>query len=374
MLCKGADAQADTTAIYLLHRIALSQNTTDNFFIKGIFPSYIARGEAFTTKKKDNNIFYNGLVFYTLRHTHPYLNDAGQQLADSIYSTALQPFGKFKNKKGRNTYNFWRTDSVYTFPYTWWIHLLRGNTALPDDMDDTVLGLMANNNDSANAQAVHKLMQQYINSDTANKKSIEKKYRGYKAYSTWFGKKFPVVFDVCVLANVLTFVQEYNLPWTAADTASLNLIIAAVQNGDYISRPRFVSPYYGRASIILYHLARLMSVKKIPALESIKPALHDAALQIAQQSTNTLEKIIACTALMKWGYTAPVIKLPLPVAIPAQIEQNDMPFFIGNIPSYFPNGLKAFFMRTGTGLFYHYCPAYNDALLLEYIVLLQSTK
>ena len=41
------------------------------------------------------------------------------------------------------------------------------------------------------------------------------------AYSTWFGKKFPVVFDVSVLCNVLSFIQQNNLQWTKADSASL---------------------------------------------------------------------------------------------------------------------------------------------------------
>ena len=359
----------DTLINYVVNRVAAQQVTNDDFFITGIFPSYISRRQRFSTKKKDNNIFYNGLIAYTLRNIKPALNNAGQQITGNINNRELPLYRQFKNSKGRNTYNFWRTDSAYTFPYTWWIHLLRGNTALPDDMDDTVLGLLAQNSDSTVAAQLHALMQWYTNTDTANKKSIEKKYRGYKAYSTWFGKKFPIVFDVCVLSNILSFVQEYNLPWAAADSASLQVITAAVANNDIITRPRFISPYYGRTSIILYHLARLMHIKKIPALENIKPRLRDEALQVFNQTGNVLEKIILASALIKWGYQPPAIILPLQNEVAKQIEQNPMPFFIGNIPSYFSNGLKKFFVNNNIGLFYHYCPAYNDALLLEYLVL-----
>jgi len=138
-----------------------------------------------------------------------------------------------KNKSGRNTYNFWRTDSSYTFPYTGWIHLIKSNTALPDDMDDTVFGMLALQADKKSAEQLHALMQFYINTNTANQKSIEPAYKKFHAYSTWFGKKFPVVFDVAVLCNILSFVQQNNLQWTHADSASLQLIVAVCNNGDY---------------------------------------------------------------------------------------------------------------------------------------------
>lgn len=364
-----ASAQDDSLVHFLLQRIAMQQAKNDAFFFNGIFPSYISRSQVFRDKKKDNNIFYNGLVAYTLSYIRPNLRSSEQAVVDNINTATLLPYPKFKNKKGRNTYNFWRTDSSYTFPYTWWIHLLRGNTALPDDMDDTVLGLLANNEDSSSAQQLHVLMQVFTNHDTANKKSINKKYRDYKAYSTWFGKKFPVVFDVCVLSNILSFVQEYNLPWTETDSASLQLIITTINNGEFTSRAKYISPYYGRTSIILYHLARLMSIKKIPELEAVKEKLRDEASDELNQTTNVMEKIILSSALIKWGYNAPNLVLPPQNKIEEQVEHNDMPFFIGNIPSYFSNTLKQFCMGSNIGLFYHYCPAYNDALLLEYLVL-----
>ena len=55
--------------------------------------------------------------------------------------------------------------------------------------------------------------------------------------------------------------------------------------------------------------------------------------------------------------------------IEKQIEQNDFCFFVGNISSYFKDFSKAFATANEIGFFYHYCPGYNDALLLEYLVL-----
>ena len=100
-------------------------------------------------------------------------------------------------------------------------------------MDDTVLSLLAQDADSITAATVHEQMQQYINDDNPKANAIDKAYRQYRAYSVWYGSHFPVVFDVCVLSNVLHFVQHYNLPWTAADSSSLKVILQTITSGDY---------------------------------------------------------------------------------------------------------------------------------------------
>lgn len=364
-----ANAQDSLLIHYLVKRIAAQQINQDPFFLKGIFPSYISNRASFKQQTKDNNIFYNGLILYTLHDIYPDLSAENKLICDTIKARNLPLLHRFKNKNGRNTYNFWRTDSAFRFPYTKWISILRGPVTLPDDMDDTVLSLMAQNAPDSTAERVHKLMQLYVNSDTSKVRSSNRKFRNIPAYSTWFGKNFPVVFDIVVLSNVLAFVQTYDLQWSKADSASLQLIVTAIKQKDHVRQPQYISPYYGRTSIILYHLARLMSIKKIPELEALKPVLIADAMQIWMDTDNILEKIILSTSILKWGYTPPEISLPQIADLEKIIEQNDLPFFIGNIPSYFPHALKKAFVKKGLGLFYHYCPAYNNALLLEYLVL-----
>ncbi|MEP6846875.1 MAG: hypothetical protein ABI861_12765, partial [Panacibacter sp.] len=114
--------------------------------------------------------------------------------------------------------------------------------------------------------------------------------------------------------------------------------------------------------------ARLMSVKNIPELAALKIKLvSDAAKELAQ-TKNILEKIILSSTILKLGYEPPVINIE-EADIERQVEQNDFCFFVGNVPSYFKNLSKAFATTNNIGFFYHYCPAYNDALLLEYLVL-----
>ena len=353
---------------FLLKRIYEQQVKADDYFMPGIFPSYISRHEEFSTKKKDNTIFYNVLTDYVLSDFYNNLSAAGKIIADSIHARTKKILPSFKNQKGRNTYNYWRTDSAFKFPYTWWIPLLRGHVTLPDDMDDTVLGLLANEAPDSSAEALHQLMQQFIHNGSKLKTTFTT-YRNYKTYSTWFGKKVPVVFDVCVLSNVLSFVQQYHLPFTAADSAAIALLAKTIESGDYIKHPQFVSPYYGKTSLILYHLSRLMSTGKIEALEKLKPQLLNEAIQQCSHSNNILEKIILSSPLMKWGQSPAAFALPPISEIEKQIEQNPLPFFIGNIPSYLKQPLKENMINRKMLLFYHYCPAWNDALLLEYLLL-----
>ncbi len=363
------NAQDSLHINFLLKRIAEQQVKQDDYFLPGISPSYISRKESFSNKKKDNNIFFNTLIAYTLSDIKSFVSKDNQLLIDEILEKEKPLFPKFKNQKGRNTYNFWRTDTTFEYPYTGLINPFKKNVTLPDDMDDTVLSLLALQEDDSFAANVHLLMQSFTNSDSNKVRSVISSYNQLPAYSTWFGKKFPVVFDVSVLCNLLSFVQLYNFPWTKADSASLDVILTTIKNNDHISQPVYASPYYPKTSLILYHIARLMSIKEIPELEALKVKLLTDAVIEFSNTKNILEKIILSSAIMKWGYIPPVLELPSIAEFETGIEQNDFSFFVGNIPSYFPGWLRKYATKKNTGLFYHYCPAYNDALLLEYLVL-----
>jgi hypothetical protein len=356
-------AQDSITIDHLLDRIETQQLKRNSFFMDGIFPSYISSSRKFKTRKKDNTIFYNALIVYTLKENYSRFSSEQKTVCDSIIERSARALPGFKNKT-RNTYNFWRTDTAFRFPYSWWLPLFRGKTTLPDDMDDTVLGLMMLDGNNS-AETLHSLMQSYTNSDPPLKTTF-RIYENDAAYSTWFGKKVPVVFDVSVLCNVLSFVQKNNLKWTKADSASLQLIVKTIQRDDEIKHPSFVSPYYCNTSTILYHLARLMSIKPIGNLEELKPRLITLAQQRLQSSGNVLEKIILSSSLIKWNVTPPALNLDMNDI--SSIEKNDLPFFIGNIPSYFRQPWKQNFINFRLLMYNHYCPAWNDCLLLEYLL------
>lgn len=358
----------------LLQRIASQQKDSDNILTTGNFPSFIANYSSYKRKQKDDNIFFAALINFTLRQQQALLSKNNRLLVDSIRDKTSVLYPHFQNKKGRISYNFWRTDTAFVFRYTKWIRKLKKNTSLPDDMDDTVLSLLAQEADSARAAAAHDAMQAFINKTNQRNKTIEKNYRSYGAHSVWYGKNFPPVFDVCVLCNILSFVEQYHLAWTAADSVSLRVIIQCITSKDYINKPLDVSPYYGNTTLILYHLARLMSYKKIPELEAVKTELIIAAGKELMQTNDKLQKIILSSCIYKWGYMPPDISLSTDEKTINEIETSNFPFFTGNIPSYFPVAYKHFFNRKKWLLFYHYCPAFNDALLIEYLSLKQNSR
>jgi hypothetical protein len=362
-------SQDTITVDYLLDKIETQQLKHNDFFIEGVFPSYINASRKFKTKKKDNTIFYNTLIAYVLKDNYGNFNHDEKIIVDSIIIRSQRASTYFKNKN-RNTYNFWRTDTATKFHYSWWLPILNGNSALPDDMDDTVLGLLMNETNRDSAEALHQLMQGYTNTKPPLKTTY-KIYKNDSAYSTWFGKKFPVVFDVSVMCNVLTFVQQNNLQWTKADSASLQYIIQTIQRNDIVKHPAFVSPYYANTSIILYHFARLMRIKPIAALEKIKPQLIQIANNELQSSNNLFEKIMLSSALIKWQQQPQELNISMQNF--KTIEQNALPFFIGNIPSYFNRSLKGKFIDLRLLMYNHYCSAWNDCLLLEYLSLYNKT-
>lgn len=358
---------------YLLERIAHHQVKKDNFFLPGIYPSYINNKEKYKERKKDLTIFYNALIDETLQQIYPKLSQENKTAVSSLLANSKKLYPRFKNQKGRNTYNFWIRDSAYKFPYSWWIPLIKKDPNVPDDMDDSSLSHLALNSHKDSAAEVHKTLQTFTNKAFQPLKTAEKMYRQEKAYSTWFGKKFPVVFDISVLANTLYFVERYQISWTDADSASLKVILKALDSRDYFKNARLISPYYGKPAIVMYHLSRLMNVSFIAELEKRKPQMiaDTKAMYITSQSV--MEKIILSTTLKRWGIETGYEKELLFLFnqnnsfLTKEIEQSDYPFFIGNIPSYFPFGIKKFFTKLDALFYYHFCPAYNNVLLLEYL-------
>ena len=366
-------ASVDTAWVsYLLKRIEQQQVKDDPFFIKGSFPAYTDKyHKGYSERIKDNNTSFC-IVLNTLESVRSKLTAYQSVLLDSIQVRASGVFKKFENKNGRGTYNFWRQDMEPKFPYNWWIPFFAGNLwRVPDDFDDTVWCLTALKTDSSNAARIHDTMQHYSNYPAKRIIGCPDEYKTIPAYSTWFGKDFPVFYDLCVASNTLAFVQRYNLQWTKADSATLQLLVKAIQSKDYMTHYKDLSPYYENKAVILYHLAKLMAVKPINGLEKYKTQILTDALELFNKSDNILEQMILCTALQKLGYSSPMIELPAKEKLVWMTEHNDLAFFTGDMLGYFEGNTKktlAFFFKKA--LFYNqYCPAYNDALLVEYLIL-----
>lgn len=367
----AAFAADSLTTKQVLARIRQLQIAKYDNFPAGIFPSYREYSRR-TVAKDDDNPFFTGLIAVTLQQLRSYLSPAEQLVCDTICADALPAYRLYRNKKGRPTYNFWRTNPTVVFPHSGWINLMNKTHALPDDIDDTNIIMLASGADADTVKMVHDLMQAHTNSGKKRKKMRYEEYRGIEAYSTWFGVNFPVDLDICVLSNVLYTFQKYHIPFSKADSASLQFICAAIDNGHYITKASYVSPHYARTPIILYHLSRLMEAGQLDALEQRKPALIAEARRQFNSAVNPLDKIMLATVFMRWKQPVPAITWNAEQTLFSYFENNDFAFFVASMTSILPDPLRQWIGSTGAGRFYYYCPAYNDLLLLEYLVLQQQ--
>lgn len=361
-------AQSNSLSTWLIESLQQAQTTESSVFPKGSFPSYRRYAWNGNTEKADVNPFFTGLVDFTLLDIQSSLPVALQKKVQAIRNQCKQVYPKFINRNNRPTYNFWPTDTPRIFPNGGWLNLFNKSQALPDDMDDTVILLLAQEAPDSVANAVHQLMQGFTN---GQKKSINNTYsflQNLPAYSTWFGKKMPVDFDICVLSNILYFVQKYQLPWQTGDSASLQLIVQVLEKEKYIQDPAFISPHYQRLPVILYHLSRLMAYKPITELERFRSRLIEVAQQTLAKTDQPMDAVLLHTALMRWGIWVPANQqLPF-TNWQQELTSGDFSFFIANMSSMLPASLKKSFGRAGVGTFYYTCVGYNFTLVLENLV------
>ncbi|MDP1843000.1 MAG: hypothetical protein Q8K64_06220 [Sediminibacterium sp.] len=374
--CSHSFANDTLQVTQLLNRIQQLQSSQQDIFPKGLFPCYRMYALNKDRAIADPNIAFTGYITYTLKALMPKLTPYQQLIAKEIIAQSLPVFEKYKNKKGRNTYNFWPTDTLAFFPNSGFLTNFTKTKSLADDLDDTSLILMGLSADSSIAQEVHTIMQQFIKKDKQEINQFFKEYQHIVTYSTWFGKKMPVEIDVSVLCNVLLFVQTYQLPWTKTDSACLKLIVNIIKDKKHITDAPYMSHYYPTSALILFHVARLMNKKAIPELDALKPQMIQEALDLFAQSNSFMEKVILTTTLLRWNTIPPQQTIVHANTLTELVEDDQsFAFFIANL-AYLqlkvPDGVKKWAGKLGIGKFYFFCPAYNNMLLLENLVWQQS--
>ncbi len=361
-------AQDTLIITQLLHRLEQLQVKKEDVFPKGIFPSYREYVLSNDRQKADINGFFTGLIAFTLRDQLPGLTNSQRELAEKLIDNTQPVYDLFKSKSGKPVYNFWPTNPPQIFPNGGWMNVFNKKQSLADDMDDTVIILLAKNASDSTARKIHTLMQAYINPGNKEVNSTFKDYRKLGAYSTWFGRRMPVEFDVCVLANVLYFVQRYHLDWTPADSSSLEMIEKIISSDKHKTSTDLVSAYYGRLPVILYHLARLMSVSPIESLEKLKPKLVADAQDALLHTNDFMDQVILQTALMRWGVKPSEITRRTQNTLAQLVEEGNFYFFNASMASLLPDPLRKWISKSGALKFTYDCDAYNNVLLLENLV------
>ena len=362
-------AQTSTDTIWsyqFLTKIQALQQTNTGF-PPGIFPSTRVYAYNKNNIKNDPNVFFTGLIVLTLKKYQKHCTPYQQSIINQIAKDALSQVGLFKNKQGRDTYNFWRTDTPQIFPNAGWLNKFDKSQSLPDDFDDTVILLWAQEVSRERASAIHDTMQLFVNTKGKTVKNTLAAFETLPAYSTWFGKKMPIDFDMAVLCNVLSFVNTYDLPWTKSDSASLQLITTAIQNNWHMRKAHFIAPHYAKPAVVLYHIARLLNAGKqqnMEAIMALKPSLLKSTDSLLAINKDPLETVLLQSARLQFGGSTVVDAIELTIDA-STIEQSTYPFFIANMASMLPNPVKRPLSKLAFAKFAYRCPAYNLALLWE---------
>jgi hypothetical protein len=367
VLVVRGNTQSSTDTIWsyqILTKIQALQQTNTGF-PTGIFPSTRVYAYNKNNSKNDPNVFFTGLIVHTLKKYQKQCTPYQQGLIQQIVKDGLSSVGLFKNKSGRDTYNFWRTDTPQIFPNAGWLNTFDKSQSLPDDFDDTVILLWAQEASRERAKVVHDTMELYANTKVKTVKNTLTPFKNLPAYSTWFGKKMPIDFDMAVLCNVLSFVNAYDLQWTASDSASLQLITTAIDNKWHLNKADFIAPHYAKPAVIMYHIARLLTAgnqQNIETLIALKPTLLKQTDSLLTISKDPLEAILLNTARVHFGGIPNDVFQTLDQAA---IEQSKYPFFIANMASMLPSPIKRPLSKLAFAKFEYRCPAYNLALLWE---------
>ena len=362
-LCAGpAPRLAAQSPDSLLARLSAQQVRRDGFYYAGTFPTLRAWAATPDVLRADNAIFYTGLIVFTLRRLEPYLDPGERALCDRICARALAAYPHYRNRKGRPTYNFWPTDHPVFFPNSRVLAHFKDSKQITDDLDDTSILWLGEGIPDSTARRLKALMDAHAGGLARPARSSYRAVRDLPAYSAWFGVRTPTELDAGVLCNVLYFVGASGLAPDAHDTASARFLRYVLSTRKYWTDPAYASTYYPRTPVLLYHLARLIGHYPLDSLDAFRPQLIRDAHSALFLARDPMDRVLLGTSLIWLGDTS---ALP----DPPSIGDGSFLFYIANLASLFQNPIRRMFLHSPLCIYHFYCPAYNDALLLEYLVL-----
>ncbi|ANI87953.1 hypothetical protein A9P82_00640 [Arachidicoccus ginsenosidimutans] len=371
-----AASPADSIVLRILKDLETMQMKNDNADgFKGMYPT-LRRCFGFPQRTtRDNSIFFTGTINFTLRGILPFLSHKQQMLVEQLLHNSENAYPHYKNKKGLPYYYFRQNNGEVMLHSIIFSKKIASNAASSEDIDDTSILLLSMNAPDSTAELAKAIFESFANTRrgrTVN--SFYKKYKHIPTYSTWLGPKMRVDFDLSVFCNVLYFVNKYQLPYSAVDSATVYILADLLRRKTYLNDAAYCSPYYYYPEIILYHISRLMGTFYIAELEPYrKQIINDIYTRLAE-TNNVMYKLILQTSLLRLG------EKPIPTedisALYYAVTHLKKPFFFfqARAGSQYPNMVKRSMMRISYINYGFTSPTYNEVLLLEYIVLNKEMK
>lgn len=355
----------DSVISFLVDDIEKNQVKEKGEFFPGMFYSFRGAATPPHRFKPDNNIFFTAIGSFTLKHLSRAIKQEQQTTIDSILERSKRAFPAFQQKEGLPLYNFWPRGSKI-MPHSFIAQYMSKQFKISEDADDTVMILMSlQNNDSINAILKKRLME-VSNGGTAGKKikSTFKRFRKYQAYTTYLGYKMQPDFDFAVQCNLMYFMYNKGIFNNHQDTATIQLLAEMVKERLYMKRPKFISPYYGQPSLLLYHLTRLIAAYHPKELAAYQATIKEDLHLLYSKATTPVEKIILQTSLLRMGENA---EMPTEREIQAirLVDQHKFSFFQAR-PAYWCRPfLKSLLLHLEFVNYHFFSPTYDKILLLE---------
>lgn len=348
-----------------LQKIAALQCKGQHFYADGLFPSQRYYFNYWPWRREDNNIFFTAILCFLLRDISSRLSESQQEQVRQICQKAEVNYPDYRSKKGKHSFNFWRTHPPQFFPNG---RVFRhfSKFELPDDADDSVMIYLSKKFSQAEARDLKMKLEASSIRKAHQYKNFPKAYQAYDAYATFLATdQMPLDHSICVLCNILYFVKAYELAWTKWDSESVRLLVDAVQSRDYLRHSAELALHYPSAPIIIYHYARLIQTFDIKALRELKTTLLQDGRELMQRSSKILERIVLASALIKLGAEPRDFEL----REPSNKEFKIFPFFMFSHLSYFSPEWIRKLSRYPFFQVYYTSEAYNRALYLEYLLL-----
>lgn len=298
-------------------------------------------------KRKENNVFSLASALFILKEIREKVNKEVQNNIDEIAALVTPNFKLYKNKDGRETYNFYQTKPSRHFPNGYLMQYL-DHFRLPDDIDDTALITFSLNPPPSDVEKLKVLTESFAQTFPD----------GSTVYNTWYGKSMPKEQDVCTILNLLYLTHHYNLPLNKTDADSFRFLIERINA--ITEKPFEIARHYANPALILYHYARFMGRFSSP-LDNSKSKIIQLIYTVLEAEPVFMDRLILETSLIKLGENRPPLDME-------DLTFKDFYTFIGAPLAPFAgklarklSGLKA------TQMFWD-SEIHNKALVVEYLV------
>ena len=359
----------DSVISLLIKDVEKEQIKSKGEFYPGMFYTFRGASAFPHNYQPDNNIFFTAIGNFTLKNVQSILDYKYQSPIDTILNRSRAAFSYYQQKDGLPLYNFWPRGGKI-MPHSLIAQHFSKALNISEDADDTVMILMSqDNNDSIN-QIVKKRLAEVSNNGSAGKQihSTYKRFKDYKAYTTYLGYRMQTDFDFAVQCNLLYFSYKTGLPFNKVDSSTVQLLAEMTSERLYMKNPSFIAPYYGKPSLILYHLTRLISAFHPRALEAYKKSIVEDLYLLLSKAKTPLEKIILQTSLIRMGEN-PEMPTKREIQEIRLIDQHTFSFFQARPAYWYRPWLKNVFLHVAFINYNFFSPTYDKILLLENLAL-----